>query len=74
MPTLHAVFLVTPYRTPKRAYVIGSSIFYGTLLPSDEILAEIFEAHGFVLERIDRMRKRNSKAGLYEAIVFLKRE
>jgi hypothetical protein len=37
------------------------------------ILAAIFEHFGFELERIDRMRKRQSKAGLYEAVVFMRR-
>ncbi len=55
------------------AYVIGNSKFYGHPLPSDEILAAIFGHHGFDLVRIDRMRRRQSKAGLYEAVVFMKR-
>jgi hypothetical protein len=53
------------------AYVIGNSKFYGIALPSDEILADIFEAHGFRMVSIERMRRRNSKSGLYEAIVFM---
>jgi len=53
------------------AYVIGNSKFYGTTLPSDEILADIFDAHGFRTTSIERMRRRNSKSGLYEAIVFM---
>lgn len=55
------------------AYVIGNSKFYDQPLPSDEILASLFTAHGFELNRIDRMRKRQSKAGLYEAVVFMRR-
>lgn len=55
------------------AYVIGNSKFYDNPLPSDEVLAGIFSHFGFSLERIDRMRKRQSKAGLYEAVVFMKR-
>jgi hypothetical protein len=55
------------------AYVIGNSKFYGHLLPSDEILASIFGHFGFELERIDRMRRRQSKTGLHEAVVFMKR-
>ena len=56
------------------AYVIGNSKFYGIVLPSDEILADIFEAHGFHITSIERMRRRNSKSGLYEAIMFMKRD
>jgi hypothetical protein len=56
------------------AYVIGNSKFYEHPLPSDEILASIFGHFGFGLERIDRMRKRQSKTGLYEAVVFLQRD
>jgi hypothetical protein len=55
----------------KLAYVIGNSMFYGIPLPSDEILAEIFEARGCELRSIERMRRRNCKTGLYEAVVFM---
>jgi hypothetical protein len=57
----------------RLAYVIGNSKFYGNPLPSDEILAAIFQHFGFTLDRIDKMRKRQSKAGLYEAVVFMHR-
>ncbi len=57
----------------RLAYVIGNSKFYGHPLPSDEILAGLFAHFGFRLERIDRMRKRQSKTGLYEAVVFMRR-
>lgn len=57
----------------RLAYVIGNSKFYDHPLPSDEILASIFRHFGFDLERIDRMRKRQSKTGLYEAVVFMQR-
>lgn len=57
----------------RLAYVIGNSKFYDQPLPSDEILASIFGHFGFELERIHRMRKRQSKAGLYEAVVFMRR-
>ena len=55
------------------AYVIGNSKFYDHPLPSDQILAKIFESFGFETTSIDRMRKRQSKAGLYEAVVFMRR-
>lgn len=57
----------------RLAYVIGNSKFYDHPLPSDEILADLFGHFGFDRVRIDRMRKRQSKAGLYEAVVFLAR-
>lgn len=57
----------------KLAYVIGNSKFYDHPLPSDEILAAIFGDFGFRLVSIEKMRKRQSKSGLYEAIVFMER-
>lgn len=60
-------------RNAQLAYVIGNSKFYDLPLPSDEILASIFGNFGFVLDRIERMRKRQSKAGLYEAVVFMRK-
>jgi hypothetical protein len=57
----------------RLAYVIGNSKFYDEPLPSDEILAAVFGHFGFQLEKIDRMRKRQSKTGLYEAVVFMRR-
>jgi hypothetical protein len=33
----------------------------------------LFEHFGFQLQSIERMRKRQSKSGLYEAVVFLRR-
>jgi len=57
----------------RLAYVIGNSKFYENPLPSDEILAGIFAHFGFDLDRIDRMRRRQSKKGLYESVVFMER-
>ncbi|HUT01340.1 MAG TPA: hypothetical protein VM031_02705 [Phycisphaerae bacterium] len=57
----------------RLAYVIGNSKFFGKPLPSDELLAAVFEHHGFDREGISRMRRRQSKSGLYEAVVFLRR-
>ncbi|MBU4272184.1 MAG: hypothetical protein KKA28_10015 [Planctomycetes bacterium] len=57
----------------RLAYVIGNSKFYDQPLPSDEILGAIFQHFGFRLDRIDKMRKRQSKSGLYEAVVFMSR-
>ena len=57
----------------RLAYVIGNSKFYENHLPSDEILAAIFRHHGFKLDSIERMRRRQSKKDLYESVVFLSR-
>jgi hypothetical protein len=70
----HAAEIAKVCRESARlAYVIGNSQFYGSPLPSDEILAAIFGHFGFTLESIERMRKRQSKSGLYEAVVFMSR-
>lgn len=63
-----------PFLRPgaRLAYVIGNSRFYGIDLPSEEILAAIFEANDFQTASVQRMRRRGSKAGLYEAIVLMK--
>ena len=60
-------------KNARLAYVMGNSKFYGHPLPSDEILAAIFQEFGFHLDRIDRMRRRQSKSGLHEAVVFMSR-
>ena len=57
----------------RLAYVIGNSTFHGNPLPSDEILAAIFGHMGFRLDGISKMRKRQSKSGLYEAVVMMSR-
>lgn len=57
----------------RLAYVIGNSKFYDHPLPSDELLAAVFGHFGFRSEGIERMRRRQSKTGLYEAVVFLRR-
>ena len=57
----------------RLAYVISNSKFYGHPLPSDELLAAIFGRFGFELEGISKMRRRQSKSGLYEAVVFMRR-
>lgn len=61
-------------RKARLAYVIGNSKFYEQPLPSDEVLAAIFRHFGFATQGIDRMRKRQSKSGLYEAVVFMARK
>jgi DNA methylase len=50
-------------------YIVGNSKFYDTLLPVQDIYAEMFRARGF--ERIDvrAFRKRSSKKELFEYLV-----
>ena len=55
----------------RLAYVIGNSKFFDHPLPSDELLASIFAHFGFKIDGIERMRRRQSKKGLYEAVVFM---
>jgi hypothetical protein len=57
----------------RLAYVIGNSKFFEKPLPSDELLAAIFGHFGFALQGIEKMRKRQSKTGLHEAVVFMTR-
>ena len=57
----------------RLAYVIGNSKFYGEPLPTDDLLAAVFSFHGFRTDGIERMRRRQSKVGLYEAVVFMSR-
>lgn len=47
-------------------YIVGNSTFYGTLLPVEEIYAEMLQEVGFRNVEIVRIRKRNSKAELFE--------
>lgn len=54
----------------KLAYTVGNSKLKDIEVPTDEILGEMFRAHGFDDVLITRERKRNSKKGLYEAIVY----
>ncbi len=53
------------------AYVVGNSEIKGQLINTDEILGSIFKSYGFDLIKIVRVRKRNSGAGLHEAIVYV---
>ena len=50
-------------------YVVGNSKFFDVLLPVERIFAEIFELCGFRAARVTTLRKRTSKAELYEYLV-----
>lgn len=50
-------------------YVVGNSVFYGVLVPTEEIFAGMLEAAGFTEVDIRAIRKRNSKRELFEFVV-----
>ncbi|MCY4106097.1 MAG: hypothetical protein OXG02_05270 [Chloroflexi bacterium] len=53
----------------KLFYIIGNSKFYNTLVPAEQLYAELMEKHGFEDACIKTIRKRNSKKELYEYLV-----
>ena len=50
-------------------YIVGNSKFYDTMVPVEELYADMLLRAGFVDAKIDRIRKRNSKKELYEFLV-----
>ncbi|MCZ7591377.1 MAG: hypothetical protein M5U15_04110 [Kiritimatiellae bacterium] len=50
----------------KVHYVVGNSTFYGTLLPVEQIFQVMLQEAGFHDVEIVKIRKRNSKAELFE--------
>lgn len=50
-------------------YIVGNSRFYDTLVPVEEIYANLLTACGFENPHIEKIRKRNSKKELFEFIV-----
>jgi hypothetical protein len=50
----------------KVAYVVGNSTFYGHLVPAERWYAALLTEAGFTGARVTTLRKRNSKAALYE--------
>lgn len=53
----------------KIFYIVGNSKFYNTLVPTEQIYAELMEQHGFINSSISIVRKRNSKKELFEFLV-----
>jgi hypothetical protein len=47
-------------------YIVGNSSFYGALVPTELLYAEMFEAQGFACIECRAIRKRNSKKELVE--------
>lgn len=50
-------------------YIVGNSTFYGTVLNTQQIYADIMRANGFQEVQIRAIRKRNSKKDLFEYVV-----
>jgi len=50
----------------KVHYVVGNSMFYGVLVPTEKIYAELMRYFGFIDINVHVLRKRNSKKGLVE--------
>ena len=47
-------------------YIVGNSVFYGVLVPTEAWYAELLSAAGFGKVRVEKIRKRNSKRELFE--------
>ena len=56
------------------AYVVGNSRIRKSIVETDFILDELFNACGYNTIRIDEIRKRNSGKELHETIVFVERQ
>ena len=50
-------------------YIVGNSMFYGHLTPTQEWYAKLLRAAGFADVRIEVIRKRNSNKALFEYVV-----
>ncbi|NES01314.1 MAG: hypothetical protein F6J86_47435 [Symploca sp. SIO1B1] len=50
----------------KVHYIVGNSTFYGILLPTERLYADMLEALVFKDIKIQTVRKRNSKKELFE--------
>ena len=55
------------------AYVVGNSRIKQTMIETDLLLLELFEALGFRKLRLEQIRRRNSGQGLHETIVIVER-
>ncbi len=50
-------------------YIIGNSKFYNTLVPAEQLYAELMQKNGFENACVKTIRKRNSKKELFEYLV-----
>lgn len=55
-------------------YIVGNSTFYGILLPVEQIFKTMLQEAGFYDVNIIKIRKRNSKAALFEFDVIGKKQ
>lgn len=53
----------------KIFYIVGNSKFYDTLVPTEQLYADMMRQSGFVSVGIETIRKRNSKKELFEYLV-----
>lgn len=53
-------------------YIVGNSTFYGTLIPTEQLYAEMLSRLGFAQVKWQPLRKRNSKKELVEFVVSAK--
>jgi len=62
------------YSKAEVHYIIGNSVFYNIIVPSEKIFADMFSELGFVKIEIVPIRKRNSKKELieFDVIAFKK--
>lgn len=57
----------------KLFYIVGNSKFYDTLVPVEQLYADLMSQYGFGKISINPLRKRNSKKELYEFVVSCER-
>ena len=57
----------------KIHYIVGNSVFYGTIVPVEKIYSDMLQEIGFCDVQIKIMRKRNSKKDLFEFDVSARR-
>ncbi|MBN1507334.1 MAG: hypothetical protein JW955_10840 [Sedimentisphaerales bacterium] len=63
----HVSDVVAVLRTDAEVhYIVGNSTFYGTLLPVEDVFRDMLREAGFHEVEVTKIRKRNSKAELYE--------
>jgi hypothetical protein len=70
---LHVKALRSVVRSGGTAYyVVGNSSFYGELVETDKGVVEMFKTAGFSDVRSRALRKRSSKAELFEFVIEAK--
>ena len=54
-------------------YIVGNSNFYGNIIPTEKIYADILSSTGFVNVQFKTIRKRNCNKSLYEFLISAKK-